>query len=347
MMKAMQLTALRQLQLCEVDDPSLTQPEDVLIRMQAVGVCGSDVHYYNSGRIGSQIVQFPFTVGHEGAGIVEAVAPGVTRVRPGDRIAVEPAISCRQCDQCRQGREHTCRKLRFLGCPNQAPGCLSEYIVMPQQCCFVIPATMSAAEAAFSEPLAIGVYAVQQSMALAGKSVGILGCGPIGMSVLLPARRQGAGKIYVTDKIDRRLQLARELGATWTGNVDTTDVVGAISAAEPELLDVVFECCGQQDAVDQAMHLLKPGGKLMLIGIPPELDNWRFPVDKLRHKELCIQNVRRQNHCLQPTLDMISTRDFDVNALITHHFDFADTAAAFELVESYGDGVVKAMIHYA
>ncbi len=340
------LTGIRRMEIVDVPAPSLTRPTDVLIRMTRVGVCGSDVHYYTEGKIGSQVVQYPFTVGHEGAGIVEAVGPGVTRVKCGDRIAIEPAMSCGQCDQCLAGREHTCRRLLFLGCPGQAAGCLSEFVVMPEQSCYPILPTMSYDEAALSEPLSIGVYACKQSIPLRGATVGILGGGPIGLSVLLPARAQGAKSIYVTDKIPQRCALARQAGANWAGNPDTEDVVQAITALEPAQLDVVFECCGQQPALDQAIELLKPGGKLMLIGIPPTLERVSFLIDHLRRKEICIQNVRRQNHCVQTALDLINSGAMDVRVMATHHFPFRDTKAAFDLVAAYEDGVVKAMIDF-
>jgi L-iditol 2-dehydrogenase len=201
-------------------------------------------------------------------------------------------------------------------------------------------------QAAISEPLAIGVYAVQQSIDMKGKKVGVLGFGPIGMSVLLPALAQGAEKIYVTDKLDGRLEWAKKSGACWTGNPDKEDVVAKITEEEPLLLDVVFECCGDQDAVFQAIDILKPGCKLMIIGIPPTLDNWQFPVDKLRHKEVCIQNVRRQNHCVQKALDMIDNKEINVDVMATHRFKFENTKAAFDLVANYEDGVMKAMIDF-
>lgn len=346
-MKAMMLTGIRQMEMREVPTPAIVQDKDVLIRMVRVGVCGSDVHYYSEGKIGSQVVEYPFAVGHEGAGIVEQVGSAVTRVKVGGRIAIEPAMPCWQCDQCRLGRPHTCRNLRFLGCPKQAEGCLSEYLVMPEESCFPIPDHMSLDQAAVSEPLAIGVYAVKQSVPMQGAAVGILGSGPIGLSVLLPARAQGARCVFVTDKIDGRLAVARRAGADWVGNPDTCDVVAGITAAEPAQLDVVFECCGKQEALDQAIDLLKPGGKLMLVGIPPTLDRVSFEIDKLRRKEICIQNVRRQNHCVQPTLDMIAGGQVNVDIMVTHRFPFAQTKAAFDLVAGYKDGVVKAMIDFA
>lgn len=341
----MVLTGIKAMQMIEVPKPGIVNDTDVLIKMKVIGVCGSDVHYYVSGKIGSQVVKYPFPVGHEGAGIVESVGSQVKSVKPGDRIAIEPAMPCYQCDQCLAGRPHTCRKLRFLGCPGQADGCFSEYIVMPERSCIKIPDSMSFDEAAISEPLAIGVYAVNQSIAMKGAKVGILGFGPIGMSVLLPALAKGAGKVYVTDKIEGRLGVATKCGANWTGNPDKLDVVAAIKEAEPALLDVVFECCGQQEAMDQAVEMLKPGGKLMIIGIP-EFDRWSFSVDKLRHKEICIQNVRRQNDSVEEALELMHHNKVDVSAMPTHRFKFEDTKQAFDLVTAYGDGVMKAMVDF-
>ena len=146
----------------------------------------------------------------------------------------------------------------------------------------------------------------------------------------------------MTDKINSRLEVAAAHGAHWTGNPLEEDVVGEIAEREPELLDVVFECCGQQEALDQAVDLLKPGGKLMIIGIPAE-DRISFSVDETRRKELTIQNVRRQNNCVQTAIDFIS-EGHDVNFMITHRFSLEETGAAFELVGDYRDGVVKALI---
>jgi len=341
----MMLTGIRQMEMKEVPTPAILNSRDVMIKMKTLGVCGSDIHYYTTGKIGSQVVQYPFTVGHECAGEVEAVGAGVTRVKPGDRVAIEPAMPCWECDQCKAGRPHTCRKLRFLGCPGQAEGSLSEYIVMPETSCYRIPGQMSYDEAAISEPLAIGLYAVRQSVPMEGTKVGILGFGPIGMSVLLPALTMGAREVYVTDKIDERLQVAVKSGASMTANPDREDVVEKIRGEVPELLDVVFECCGQQDALDNAVDLLKPGGKLMIIGIP-EFDHWSLPVDESRHKELCLQHVRRQNEAVQPALDMMADGLISVSEMVTHRFSFERSKEAFDLVAAYGDGVMKAMIDF-
>jgi len=345
-MKSMMLTGIRQMELQHVPDPQIINDTDVLIRMENLGICGSDVHYFTTGRIGSQVVEYPFPVGHEGAGIILETGSAVTNVKQGDRIFVDPAISCGKCDQCLAGRPHTCRNTRFLGCPGQSDGSLSEYIVMPQTCCYPVPDHVSLSEAAFAEPLSIGVYAVKlYGNPLAGKKIGILGSGPIGMSVLLSALADGAERVYITDKIDQRLHIAKESGANWTGNPDREDIVDAIFNHEPLALDVVFECCGKQEAMDQAIQLLKPGGKVMIIGIP-EFDHWSFSTDVIRRKELCLQNVRRQNECVQLTLDMIADGRVNVKNLITHHFPFEKTKDAFDLVADYKDGVMKAMIDF-
>lgn len=341
-MKAFVLTGIRSMEMREVPMPRLEQDTDVLLRLAAVGVCGSDVHYYVTGRIGSQIVQYPFTVGHECAAIVERVGKAVRRVKPGDRVAIEPGISCGVCDQCRAGRQHTCRTLKFLGCPGQIPGCLSEFMVMPEACCYPIPASMTIDQAVISEPLSIGVYAVKLSGMGPGARIGILGAGPIGLSVLLPAQAQGA-VVYVTDKLEYRRATAARAGAAWAGNPDREDVVAAIAGREPQLLDIVFECCGEQAAVDQAVDLLKPGGKLMMIGIPT-VDRISLVIDKARRKELCFQNVRRQNHCVQPALDLLASGRAKADFMITHHVPFSETQAAFDLVDHYRDGVIKAVI---
>lgn len=331
------------MEMTELPEPMVTGDHDVKIRMEVVGVCGSDIHYYLQGKIGSQVVKYPFTVGHEGAGTVVETGPAVTRVSPGDRIAIEPAMPCWECDQCRSGRHHTCRKLRFLGCPGQAEGCLSEYIVMPETSCFPILPRMSFDEAALSEPLAIGVYAVRQSIPMPGARIAVLGSGPIGMSVMLAAKAEGCDKVYMTDRIDERLNCVKKSGADWTGNPEKEDVTRHILQLESLMLDAVFECCGKQEAVDQAFELLKPGGKLVIVGIP-EFDRWSIPVDSGRRKEITVQNIRRQVDCVEPALQYITDGKIPVGNMITHHFNFQNTIKAFEMVAEYKEGVMKSMI---
>ena len=341
----MMLTGIRQMEMQEVPEPVLAGPGDVKIRMSVVGVCGSDIHYYTDGKIGSQVVQYPFTVGHEGAGIVSEVGKDVSWVKPGDKVAIEPAMPCWECDQCLAGRQHTCRKLRYLGCPGQAEGCLSEYIVMPEESCFPLHKNLSLDQGAISEPLSIGVYAVKQSIPMHGATVGILGFGPIGMSVMLAAKAAGAKTFFITDKIDHRLGMAKKEGAIWTGNANNPLETAQVKQLSPLGLDVVFECCGQQEALDQAIDILKPGGKLMVVGIP-EFSHWSMGVDDTRRKEITIQFVRRQVDCVQDALDLMLSGEAKVEHMITHRFPFERSKEAFDLVASYGEGVMKAMIEF-
>ncbi|MGD8499300.1 MAG: alcohol dehydrogenase catalytic domain-containing protein [Phycisphaerales bacterium] len=342
-MKAVVLTSLRQMALRDVPEPKIEKQTDVLLKIEMVGVCGSDVHYYETGRIGSQIVEYPFIIGHECAATVRAVGGSVNRVKVGDPVVVDPAVSCHECDQCRQGRENTCDSVRFLGAPGEGGGCLCEYLVMPQECCYPTESTITFKQAALCEPLSIGVYTVKRAGFPEGADVAILGTGPIGLSVLLAAKAQKAGRIFVTDKINTRLKAAQGAGAIWAGNPDRSDVVGGILAVEPLGIDVVFECCGQQEALDQAFDILRPGGLLVMVGTARQ-DRVSFDVDKFRRKELSIKYIRRQNHCVQSAVDLIGSRQVDVDFMVTHCFPLERTQEAFDLVAGYRDGVIKAMI---
>jgi L-iditol 2-dehydrogenase len=342
-MKAQVLTGIRRMEMQDVPDPKIVRDTDVLLKIEEVGVCGSDIHYYETGRIGSQIVKYPFIVGHECAGRVVSVGKGVTGLKPGQLVAVEPAISCLQCDQCLSGREHTCRKLVFLGCPGQIAGCLSEYLVMPEECCFLIDGKLTATQGVLAEPFAIGFYAVRQSQIQLGAKIAIFGAGPIGLSCMAAAKAMGAGKIYMTEIVPERVMLAQRNGADWGGNPHQEDIVKAINNIEPGQMDIAYECAGQQETLTQAIELLKPGGKLMIVGIPRE-DRIYFAPDLVRRKELTLVNVRRQNHCTQKAIDLQAEGKVNLDFMVTHRFDFTQTQDAFDLVAGYKDGVVKAII---
>lgn len=342
-MKAQVLTGIRQMESREVGDPVITHDTDVLLKIEMVGVCGSDVHYYETGRIGSQVVEYPYIVGHECSATVVETGSAVTRVKAGDPIVVDPAAWCDTCDQCRMGRENTCRNLRFLGTPGQGPGCLSEYIVMPEKSCFPTRDAITMEQAVLCEPFAIGVYAVKRSPARGGAKIAILGSGPIGLSCLVAARARDVETIYVTDRIDRRLAVAAAAGARWTGNPDRQNIVEAIDSKEPSGIDIVYECAGRQETLNQAIEVLRPGGTLMIVGIP-RAEQVSFSIDKIRRKEITIINVRRQNKCTQAAIDLLASGRARVDFMVTHRFPFERSKEAFDLVAEYSDGVVKALI---
>ena len=345
-MKAAFLTRLRTIEIGEAPKPQLTGTRDVLLRVGAVGVCGSDVHYYKTGRIGTAVVKYPFVMGHEFSGTVEKTGAEVRGLQRGQRVAIDPLVACGQCDQCRAGRPNTCRNQRFMGQPGELAGSLAEYVVLPEDCCYPIPESMTDGQAAMIEPLSIGVHSQRLSQMEAGATIAILGSGPIGLSVLLACRAAVDCTAYMTDLIDRRLAMAAQLGARWTGSPRLTDVVKAIVEMEPAGVDFVFECAGEQETLNQAVELLKPGGTLVIVGIP-EFDEFSFPAHTLRRKELTIKNVRRQNHCMASAIELVSSGRINVDPLMTHHFKLGETAAAFDLVSGYRDGVIKAIIHVA
>lgn len=342
-MRAQVLTGIGQMELRDVAKPVIEKDTDVLLKVEWVGVCGSDVHYYETGKIGSDSVEYPWIVGHECTATVEQTGDKVTRVKVGDEVVIDPAMSCGKCDQCKAGRENTCRSLKFLACPRQAQGCLCEYIVIPQDCCYLTGGRITPEQGVLCEPFSIGVYAVRGEQIGPDTKAAILGSGPIGLSCLVAARAQGVKMIYMTDKVNQRVDIAKKAGAVWSGNPDTADIVEAIKRQEPDGMDVVFECAGEQDTLDEGIELLRPGGKLMVLGIP-RVDRVSFIAEKMRRKEITIINVRRQNKCTQSAIDLIASGKANVDFMLTHRFDFKSAQEAFDMVAGYRDGVVKALI---
>ncbi|MFZ5833297.1 MAG: alcohol dehydrogenase catalytic domain-containing protein [Planctomycetota bacterium] len=345
-MKIAYFTALRRIELADGPEAMLNRAEDVRLRIDRVGICGSDVHYHTHGRIGRQVVAYPATLGHECAGEVLEVGAGVEKLRPGDRVAIDPAISCGECDQCLRGRPHTCRRLRFMGCPGEAPGAVAERYVLPAENCYRIPESMSLDEAALCEPLSVGLHAVRLAglEAIESKSqIVVFGAGPIGLSVLLCLRATADCCVHVIEPLAPRRALALKLGAEAAFGLADQSARETMRLFAPNGIDVVFECSGDPTCVDQAQELLTPGGMLVLVGIP-ESEQVSFDAHVMRRKELTFRNVRRQNGCVQPVIDMIAAGKLDARPLLTHRFGLDRIEEAFELVAGYGDGVVKAML---
>ena len=345
-MKQIVLTGIQQMKMVDIPEPKLVTDNEVKIKLSVVGVCGSDIHYYSEGKIGSQVVEYPFPVGHECSGIIVEKGKDVRNVELGDLVVVDPSVHCGTCDQCLSGRPHTCRNNRFLGCPGQLDGCLGEAIILPDFTCFPVSEGLNPVQAALIEPLSIGVYAVQ----LAGienndSAVAIFGAGPIGLSILMKLLADGISNVGILEPLDYRLAKAGEIGSRYLLNPNTQNVEEEVSKQEELLLDVVFEASGDQEAVDNALSILKPGGKLVLVGIPPDA-KYIFNMDLMRRKEVFVINVRRQNHCVEEAIELVKSGKIDVEKMVTHHFKLEETANAFDMVEGYKDGVVKAMIHF-
>ncbi len=343
-MKAAFLTGPGRVEVRDCPAPGIKRDEDVLVRVKTVGICGSDLHYFSEPVVGDTAMTYPVVLGHECAGVVEQVGRKAAKIKPGDRVAVEPAVACGTCDQCRAGRFNTCRSISFLGHPKERTGALAELIVVPEESLFAIGGRMTFAQATLAEPLSIALHAVNLAGALERKTVAVLGSGPIGLSIALAARLAGAASVDMTDKVDERVEVARiKAGARWAGNPLKTDVVREILAVEPGGVDVVFECCGKQEAVDQAVEVLKPGGTLLFVGIPLER-RISFDISRLRRRELRVQNVRRQNQCVGEALRLIAKGRLDLDFMATHTFALAQAQEAFETAFHYRDGVIKALV---
>ena len=245
-----------------------TEPEvgagEVLIRLGAGGICGSDLHYYFEGRNGSFVIREPLVPGHEASGVVAKVGEGVTRVKPGDKIAVSPSQACGRCDYCREGREHLCRNMRFLGSASLFPhvqGMFSEYFVLSERQCYPVSGDVSLGELAFAEPFAVGLHAVNRAGDLLGKNVLVTGGGTIGCLTVVAARLAGATTVSVSDVLDRPLETARKVGAARTFRADRD----AEALASPQF-DVAFEASGSFAALKSCVAAAKRGGTVVQVG---------------------------------------------------------------------------------
>jgi len=341
-MKASVLIAPATLELQDLECPE-PGPGEVRLKVAVVGVCGSDVHYYREGAIGDQKVKYPTLLGHEPSAIIDAVGEGV-EIKVGARVAVEPALPCGKCELCVEGRGNICPNVVFLGTP-PVEGIFSQFRVMPAHCCIPIPDEMSLVEAALLEPLGVGLHAVELTSVRPGETVCILGGGPIGLVSLLAAKCAGASEIYLTDRVNERLNCAKELGATDVLNRNEQDAQEWImEKTGGRGVDVALEAVGVQQTVSDAVKVARIGGRVCMIGIPtvPELS---LPFHEARRKELAIFNCRRSNREVDRCLDLVASGRLDLKTLATHHFPLEKTQEAFDLVEAYGDGVIRAMIH--
>ncbi len=343
-MRQAYLTGPGRFEVREAPEPGEIGPDEAVVRLKAIGVCGSDMHYFTEGRIGSQVVEYPFTIGHECAGVVERVGPAVGRVAVGDRVTVDPAMPCGACEWCRKGRENICPQMRFLGCPGEVEGAYKELLVMPERCLFRLPESLTFDDGVVLEPATICAYGVAQSRLAPDETMAVLGCGPMGLLTLACARASGRRRVFASELVPERVEAAQRLGADVALNRNETDVVQSVlDATDGRGVDVVFECAGEQDTLDQAVQIVAPGGRISILGIPstPRVE---LVADLMRRKELLIINVRRQNGMVERTIELAASGAVPVAELVTHHFPLERVGKAFELVAGYRDGVLKAII---
>lgn len=317
-------------------------PDEVLIKVGSVGICASDVHYYREGRIGDQVVEKPIVLGHEFSGVVAAVGNGVSTLQEGARVAVEPSRPCRKCELCREGLTNICPNVQFFGTP-PVDGALREYLAWPAELCIQVSHTVSLDEAAMIEPLAVGLYAVDLAEMAGGETVAVLGAGAIGLSVLQAARIVGAARIIVSDPIKERRDLALKLGADIAVDPTRADSTAEIVSQTGMGVEVAFECAGMPDAVAQTAEIVRPKGRVVIVGIPEE-DAYTFRASACRRKELSIQMVRRSRNTAERGVEMLERGLVDVRSYVTHHFPLERAGEAIELAWKKSDGVVRAVV---
>jgi L-idonate 5-dehydrogenase len=321
--------AKEDLRIEPAEDPQIG-PGQVLIRLGAGGICGSDLHYYFEGRNGSFVIREPLIPGHEASGVVAKVGPGVTRVKPGDKIAVSPSHACGHCDYCREGREHLCRNMRFLGSASLYPhvqGMFCEYFVMGERQCYPVAGDISLGELAFAEPLAVALHAVNRGPVLVGKSVLITGAGTIGCLTAIAARLAGAREITVSDVLDRPLATATAAGADRTIRADRDP--GALAAPQ---FDVAYEVSGSFAALKACVAAVKRGGTVVQVGTLPH-EPLPFVVNEIMSKELDLKGAFRWGIEFDWAVDYLSSRRVDVRPLLSGQFPLQDAVKAFELAK--------------
>lgn len=323
--------AANDLRVVEVPVPE-PHAGEVQIRLGAAGICGSDMHYYFHGGVGSFKIREPLTPGHEASGIVSAVGAGVTRVKPGDRIAINPSRWCGQCAGCREGRENLCSNMRFLGSASVFPhmqGMFCEYFVMPERQCVPVTTDVSLEEIAMSEPLSVALHSATRAGNLMGKRVLITGSGTIGCMMVLAARLGGASHVAITDVVDHPLNVARQVGADQVVRTDQLPEGTALSdvVGEP---DVAFEVSGAVVALASALATVRRGGIIVQVGtLPPE--GMFLLANQIMARELDVRGSFRFGNVFDTAVQAIASRRVDVRPVLSGTHPLTDAVAAITL----------------
>ncbi|KNA11613.1 hypothetical protein SOVF_133480 [Spinacia oleracea] len=336
------LTGINTLKIQPFELPPLG-PHDVRIKMKAVGICGSDVHYLKNLRCADFIVKEPMVIGHECAGIIEEIGTDVKSLVPGDRVALEPGISCWRCHQCKDGSYNLCPEMKFFATP-PVHGSLANQVVHPADLCFKLPDNVSLEEGAMCEPLSVGIHACRRAKVDPETTTLIMGAGPIGLVTLLAARAFGAPRIVVVDVDDYRLSVAKQLGAddvvkVTTDMQDIPDEVARIHEAMGRPVNVTFDCAGFNKTMSTALSATGAGGKVCLIGMGHGV--MTVPLTPAAAREVDVVGVFRYKNTWPLCLDFISSGKIDVKPLITHRFGFSqkEVEEAFETSARGGDAI--------
>jgi len=335
-MRVAELIGLRQFRLVErqIADPG---PGEVQVRVQAVGVCGSDMHAYSEGGIGGKLCVYPMVLGHEPAGVVAKVGSGVSGWQPGDRAAFEPALYCYHCQFCMAGRHNVCENLRFLSSPGD-PGFFREYVNLPARNLLALPPNLGANEGSLIEPLAVALHSMKFGQPKPGETAAVFGAGPIGLLTIAVLKLSGVSRVWAIDPVPARRELARQMGADSSLDPNAGDVARQIPG-----VDVVFDCVAKRESVRQSIQVARSAGRVVFTGIPSEMES---PIDfhTWRRKELALFQVRRSNHEGEQARDLLAAHLPCFAPLITHTRPLDQIGQAFAQLERYENGVGKIII---
>jgi len=325
---------------------------EVQIAVRSVGICGSDVHYWTHGRIGDFVVHDPMVLGHESSGVVVQVGDGVTKLKPGDRVSIEPGVPCGRCTSCKVGRYNICKDVLFCATP-PVHGSLRNYYNHAAAFCYKLPPNVSFDEAALLEPLSVALHACSRGGVKAGVTVLVAGAGPIGLVNLLVAKASGAARVIMTDLSAHRLSMAKELGADETVLVSTSEsgeqlaerIRNAIreqGISDVDGADVSIECSGAESSIQAAIRATKSGGCVVLVGMGKATCS--IPVLEAGFREVDIRGVFRYANTYPTALELVASGKIDVKPLITHRFTLQNAVEAFEVTRDLRDNAIKVII---
>lgn len=320
--------------------------DEVLVKLEYVGICGSDMHYYETGAIGNYVVEPPFVLGHEPGGTVVEVGSNVTHLKVGDRVALEPGKTCGHCEFCRTGRYNLCPDVIFFATP-PVDGVFQEYVAHEAALCFKLPENVSTLEGALIEPLAVGFHAANQGNAHAGQIAVVIGAGCIGLVSMMALKAEGVSKVYVVDVMQKRLDKALELGADGVINGREQDAVEAVKALTGGAgCDLVIETAGTEFTTRQCVHMTKKGATVVLVGYT-KTGEVTLPLSLALDKELEFKTVFRYRHIYPMAIDAVASGRVNLKGIVTDIFDFDDIQNAMDKSISDKANIVKAVVKIA